>query len=749
MEIIRNISSYYILEGESILDALNKSNKNPVRTIFIIDDKGIIKGVLTDGDLRRWLLANTDNIDFSSPVSRAMNKEFAYGKLSQDRSELHDIFDPKFRALPLIDERGRLVAVAIHNLNNYKIGEKLLSQDSPSFIIAEIGNNHNGDFQLAKELVDRAYSAGADCIKFQMRDLDSLYGKSIQEEKGNADLGTQYTIELLSKFQLSDNELFSIFDYVKSKGSIPLCTPWDTPSLEKLNEYGMEAFKVASADFTNYKFIEEIASKGKLMICSTGMATEKEIREGIKYIQKLGCPFALLHCNSTYPAPFKDINLNYISHLKQLSKGLVGYSGHERDINISIAAVSLGAKIVEKHFTIDKTMEGNDHKVSLLPSEFKNMVTGIRQVEESMGSITDRSLSQGEMMNRENLAKSLVASVDIPAGQKIDEAMIEIRSPGQGLQPNRISDLVGKALGVDKKSGEFFFEDDLNDESTEPKNYNFKRKWGVPVRYHDLDKMRSMSNVKLLEIHLSYTDMTLDFKDFIKDPLDIGLVIHAPELFTGDHTLDLCSLDKDYRELSMRFMKETISLTKELQPYFSQKNVPIVTNVGGFSTSQHLEKKKHKDLYKILADNLEELKTEGIEIIPQTMPPFPWHFGGQQFHNLFVDAESIVEFCEVNDIRICLDASHSQLACNFLKESFIEFTKKVSPYIAHMHLADASGVDGEGLQIDDGDINWKSFCSVIDDLAPQATFIPEIWQGHKNNGQGAWKALHKLATYMD
>ena len=142
--------------------------------------------------------------------------------------------------------------------------------------------------------------------------------------------------------------------------------------------------------------------------------------------------------------------------------------------------------------------------------------------------------------------------------------------------------------------------------------------------------------------------------------------------------------------------------------------------------------------------SLSNLDMSGVEIIPQTMPPFPWHFGGQQFHNLFIDAENIVRFCEKNKMRICLDLSHTKLACNYFKWSFSDFVKKVGPYAAHLHIADASGVDGEGLQIGNGDIDWKNLWKSINLNAKSASLIPEIWQGHKDNGSGMWIALDKL-----
>ena len=279
--------------------------------------------------------------------------------------------------------------------------------------------------------------------------------------------------------------MFAAFDYCKERDILPLCTPWDLESLTLLEKYGMPAYKVASADLTNHDLLRALAKTGKPLICSTGMSTESEITETVSFLQRLGAMYALLHCNSTYPAPFKDVNLAYIDRLKELGDCPVGYSGHERDINVAIAAVAKGAKIIEKHFTLDKSMEGNDHKVSLLPEEFKAMLQGIRQVEEALGTAGERRLSQGELMNRETLAKSLVVNCDLQVGQEITADMIDVKSPGQGLQPNRKSDLIGLTVKRNMKAGDFFYLSDLVQEQVQARNYKFKRPWGIPVRYHD------------------------------------------------------------------------------------------------------------------------------------------------------------------------------------------------------------------------------------------------------------------------
>lgn len=747
MRVVKDFSKFVIFSEDNLLNALNKINVNKSRVIFAVSEGGVLEGVLTDGDVRRWL-TSTGSIDLNTPISAVMNRQFMAASVDVDPDQIRVSLERRVhQAIPLLDSNQRLVAVALFGAPLLEIEGRVVDDAAPTFVIAEIGNNHQGNLAMAHELIEKAAEAGADCAKFQMRDLKTLYKNGDNSNDVGADLGAQYTLDLLRRFQLSDEELFSAFDHCRQHGVIPLCTPWDHSSLEKLERYGLSGYKVASADFTNYGLIESIAATGKPMIISTGMSTEAEILDGVKQLQKLNATYALLHCNSTYPAPFKDVNLKYMCHLKEVSNTIIGYSGHERGISVAIAAVALGAKIIEKHFTLDKVLEGNDHKVSLLPHEFARMVEGIRQVEEALGSHEERRLSQGELMNRETLAKSLVAVIDIPAGTSIDETMITVQSPGQGLQPNRKKELLGKALSSDKKAGDFFFPSDLGEGGTQARNYSFPLQWGVPVRYHDLQHMCTQSNMDVLEIHLSYKDMDLDFKEFINEPLDKGLVVHAPELFAGDHTLDLCAEDESYRQRSVQEMQRVIDLTRRLVTYFRKAARPsIVTNVGGFSANGHLPVSALPALYKRLELSLSQLDVTGVEIIPQTMPPFPWHFGGQQFHNLFVDAESIVAFCQKNKMRVCLDVSHSKLACNHRQESFAEFTRRVMPYAAHLHLADAKGVDGEGLQIGDGDIDWKEFFNQIRSLNVYPSFIPEIWQGHKNGGEGAWKALALLES---
>lgn len=748
VQVERNFTQFVVFAEDSILTALNKITANKSRLIFVVSEAGILQGVLSDGDFRRWI-GSSDGIDLSLPVTAAMNPRCVAAPEGTAGSELAALCSQKIQVIPLLDDHGRVVAVARGARRQLDLAGRAIGADAPAFVIAEIGNNHNGSLELALRLIDAAAEAGADCAKFQMRDMGRLYANAGDSNDMASDLGTQYTLDLLERFQLSDDELFHCFDHALGRGLIPLCTPWDETSLEKLDRWGMAGFKVASADFTNHQLLSAIAATGKPLIASTGMATEQEITAGISHLRRQGAAFVLLHCNSTYPTPFKDVNLRYLQRLAELAEGPVGYSGHERGYAVPVAAVALGAAVVEKHITLDREMEGNDHKVSLLPAEFAAMVAGIRAVEDSLGSEAARSLSQGELMNREVLAKSLVAACAIPAGRPVTREMVRIQSPGQGLQPYRLNDLLGKVLSSAKREGECFFASDLDQPAAQPRPYRFAHRFGLPVRYHDLGTFSGASNLDLVEIHLSYKDVEVDIDAVLPAHVPMGLVVHAPELFAGDHTLDLCSHDPDYRRRSVAELQRVIDLSERLGRRFDcPEPVLLVTNVGGFSSQRHLAPQEREVLLERLVESLAQLHGDGVEIIPQTMPPFPWHFGGQRFHNLFVDADTIEAFCRSQAMRVCLDVSHSKLACNHLHAPFSLFLERILPLTAHLHLADASGVDGEGLQIDEGEVDWASVLRLLGQLAPRASFIPEIWQGHKNNGEGAWLALERLEQHQ-
>jgi len=413
MLIQHDLKDFVVRRDDPLIVALNRISENRCRIIFSVAEGGLLDGVITDGDFRRWIVRQ-ERVDLDAPVHRVAVPVTHFASAGDPAETISALLVPPIDAVPLLDARGRLVAVARRGSAPVRIGSFAVDDEHPAFLIAEIGNNHQGDVNLAKRLVDLAAEAGADCVKFQMRNLATLYRSAAGSGVDAEDLGVQYNLDLLTRFNLPPEQLFDVFDHCRARGILPLCTPWDPDSVDALARYGMEAFKIASADLTNHDLLRRAAAVQKPILLSTGMSTEDEIGEAVALLRRTGTPFIVLHCNSTYPTPFREINLSYLTRLRDIAQAPVGYSGHERGYGVPVAAVALGARVIEKHFTIDRGLEGNDHKVSLLPDEFAAMVKTIREVEASLGSVRPRQISQGERINREMLAKSVVAHCAIP-----------------------------------------------------------------------------------------------------------------------------------------------------------------------------------------------------------------------------------------------------------------------------------------------------------------------------------------------
>ena len=742
MRLSRNLDQYVVRTLDPLKLALDKINNNKSRQVFVTSFDGELEGILTDGDFRRWIIS-TAQISLELPVSEAMNSTYVSALFNNTTAHIESLFSNKIMSVPLLDSNNRLVAIAWKDDGLIRMGDVEIGNEQPAFIIAEIGNNHNGNITLAKHLIDLAVESGANCAKFQLRDFATLY-QDLDTKKAT-DLGAEYTEDLLRRFQLNLDQILDLMQYTEKSGLTPLCTPWDNTSLMNLDANGAIGFKIASADLTNHDLLIAAAKTAKPLIVSTGMSLEHEIKESVAVLKSHGADFALLHCNSTYPTPMQDINLGYMKRLQKIGGGVIGYSGHERGYEVCIAAVANGAKIIEKHLTVDRKMEGTDHRVSLLPDEFAQMVKAIRNVEDAMGSNLVRTMSQGEKLNREVLAKSLTAKYSVKSGHTLTRKDIAIKSPGQGLQPSHLKNLIGVTLSRDVLVGEPFFETDIKGSQIKARSYQFNRLWGIPIRYHDINALTKIGQMDLLEIHLSYRDLEVDITNYFAENFDCELVVHSPELFSGDHILNLASRDPTYLNRSIAELQTVINHTRQLKQYFPKSSRPmIIINAGGFSSDDFLTHEIRSEMYTHVANMLSTVNDQGVEIIIQTMPPFPWHFGGQSHHNLFVRPEEIQEFCQKYGYRLCYDVSHSKLACNYLQESLEFFTDMVAPYTAHLHIADARNTRDEGLQIGEGEIDFVALWRKLSEKCPNASFIPEVWQGHKNSGEGFWLALSKL-----
>lgn len=386
-----------------------------------------------------------------------------------------------------------------------------------------------------------------------------------------------------------------------------------------------------------------------------------------------------------------------------------------------------------------------DHTASLEYNDFKKLVDGIREVELSLGVSSDRKITQGELINRENLSKSIYAKMDIKEGSVFTKEMFEIKSPGQGLNPQFLNKIIGYNAIRDIKAGKALFKSDLGGLIRAKKNYKFNRTWALPVRFHDINSLLQNTQPNSVEFHMSFKDICEDLSHFLTEEYNCEYIVHAPELFEDDHLLDLCTPNEEYRIQSIAHLQRVIDKTLSMKKYFPKTKVPqIVVHCGGFTKDAILPIENRAEYYANLIDSINKLNLDGVELLPENMAPFPWLFGGQRYQNIFIDPDEIIEFCKKTNLRICQDISHSHLACNRFEWDHLEYTKNLAPYTAHYHISDGTGVDGEGIQVGEGNVDFDNIFPIINQLSPDASFIPEVWQGHKNNGEGFWVSLERM-----
>lgn len=314
------------------------------------------------------------------------------------------------------------------------------------YIIAEAGVNHNGSFDLACRLVDAAKAAGADCIKFQTFRAQNLVSRNAgKADYQKATTGDGSQADMLSKLELSYDAFSRLKQYCEEVGITFLSTPFDLESVAFLDALGVPFWKIPSGEVTNLPYLEALAKTGRPVVMSTGMCEMDEIEAALRVLRENGTSdIRLLHCNTEYPTPFADVNLRAMETMRRAFGVEVGYSDHTRGIEVPIAAVALGATIIEKHFTLDRNMEGPDHKASLEPDELAAMVSAIRNIEQALGS-GEKTASPSEQKNIAVARKSIVAKRAIKAGERLTEDNLTVKRPGSGVSPMRWRDVLGTA----------------------------------------------------------------------------------------------------------------------------------------------------------------------------------------------------------------------------------------------------------------------------------------------------------------
>ena len=612
------------------------------------------------------------------------------------------------------------------------------------YVISEIGINHQGSLDTALRLIEVSKKAGADAVKFQKRNLAEIYTEEILNDHTSAEWNLDYLIPLLKEVELSEDEYFIIYNKCRELDIELIVTRFDVMSAEFCSLLDVAAFKIGSMDMVNLPLIEKCASYEKPLIVSTGMWGNIDIK---KTVREFDFDFALLLANSTYPTPYEEINLKYIRQLLWWTD-VVGYSGHERGIAIPIAAIGMGARIIEKHITFDKTQKGPDHKASLLPEEFTEMVKQIRTLEKALGN-GNKKVNQAEKLNKEAFASCAVAKRDLEAGSLLSEGDYIFRSPGKGIFPHEIREFVGDVLRRDVKKGKpiakSHFKEELKIKDWE--KFSFNKSWGVKCRFHDFEEYKQV-NSPVIEFHCSDSDLNIDFKGETKNS---KLIVHAPEIVDRE-LVDLCSRDDRIVKQSLDVLEHSINKTLQIAPKFMGEKPKVVIHLGGMS----LEPIDGKllDISSSMIDRaiknfapLWERYCEKVDLLPENLPPRPWYIGGEWFQYGFMSTFDMRRFCDVFNLGMTYDMCHAALYCNDVGISLLDYTRSVKNIVSHVHISDAVGINGEGHQIHEGCINFEDIFTELSDV--DYTWVTEIWSGHLHSGLGVHRSLKELKKYKN
>lgn len=615
---------------------------------------------------------------------------------------------------------------------------------SPTYIICEVGINHNGSLAEALKLIDAAKEAKVDAVKFQKRSLKDIYSKSILENANSAEWNFDYLIPLLKEYELSEDDYRVIRKKCDELELDLIITPFDEVSADFIAKLGITGFKISSADMTNIGLVQKCASYKLPIIISTGMWNLEDIKQCSEIYKKDKIQFAFLHAQSTYPAPFESLHLKFIDELKKMTP-VFGYSGHERGGFIPIAAVAMGCKIIEKHITFDKNQKGPDHKASMLPEEWSEMVSNIRLLEIALRG--KKEVNQAEKQNKEAFAKSAIANAAFKKGHILLKEDVLFKAPGKGIFPHEIQEYYGKVLKKDISSDHYISKEDF-EEVVSIKNwkkFGFSNTWGIKCRFHDFEEYDVLLP-PVVEFHCSQTDLALNFK-----PKNIHnsseLIVHAPEIFDRE-LFDICSTEERKVNRSLEILQQTIDKTLELSKYFPKKKPKIVVHLGGMSLNIR-EMADTRPLMDNAIKNFKKLKysADDVDIMPENLPSRPWYFGGEWYQHGFASAEDMRYFCDHFNLGMTYDVCHAFLYCQNHKKDLVEYTKTVMPIASHLHISDAKGINGEGLQIYEGDMNFDTLFEAM--KGRKFTWVSEIWSGHLHSGAGTYKCMSLLEKYSN
>ena len=601
------------------------------------------------------------------------------------------------------------------------IFEKFLN----NYLIAEIGINHNGNFNTATQLIDEAAKAGVDAIKFQ-------YRKMISVENEYVEIGDEVLNVELAKNYLNPIQIEKLANHAKRLGIDAGISFFDVRDLADFSCCidNFDFFKVPSVELLNSELISLLLSYGKMVLISTGAHSEQEVELAFKNLASDN--WMPLHCISNYPTLHLNSRLGYITYLSEKWMRPTGYSSHDENWEVCLLAFMTGAKVIERHITLNKKEPGLDHSTSSTPNELAKLARFMSDFKQITNGNSARLLNQGEIINRQNLGKSYFAMNDIAEGHVLNKQDFYYNYPQIGLSKQEFSSYEGRQLIQSCKKGQPITQShftELPELSKSTISYCEIKKVSLPIRFHDYPEIASRFPISRFELHLSRNDIN-NLNAFKPLSSSHNFTIHLPDYQSTTQLLDPFSDVADEKIKANKIINDI----KKFAIQLSKKQVEQITVVGSFSlisTSKNLFYEKCQILQK-------DFDKEGLILAFQWLPPFAWYFGGSKRLDVFNNLEDL-EFISKYQLNICLDTSHFLMGANFYGFNPIETLRKLQSHVVHLHVADAKNFDGEGLQLGEGDPNNKELLREV--LKFTQVKVLEPWQGHLNLYKGFHKAL--------
>jgi len=596
-------------------------------------------------------------------------------------------------------------------------------------VYAEIGINHDGERDKAARLIAEAARAGVAGIKFQYRNLANAYSGQACE------IGDEILIREINKNYLPPEILLELADYARSLKVEAGISFFETADMDDFGQAlsSFQFLKLPSAELTNRELANAMLATGRHVFISTGGHTERQVEDALGRLKTDNwTPF---HCISNYPTALQNPRLGYIKRMQRQWQRDIGYSSHDDHWEICVLAMQMGARVIERHITLDKRGVGLDHSSSSTPDEFRRMCAVSANLGPILAGDEPRTPNQGELVNMQNLGRSYYSVRDLPKGTKIMATDLIYRAPKVGLGREEIDAVLGQPLIEDlKKDGPLIRSTFVKPEALPEAVVEFARDklLSLPVRLHDLAFFQKEIPVQAFEFHLSFKEVASDL-DVSGMDASKRYSVHLPDYINSVQLVDPFSDNPQQRADSRTMLDRTIAFAARLQDR-TGKPVPVL---GSFSVVN----RNKKVFYADHAMLIESYRASGIELLPQWLPPIAWYFGGSVRLDSFNDTQDMMQI-KRHGMNICMDICHLLMGQNFHGFSASESFEDLMPLVRHVHIADAAGFDSEGLMIGEGEP--RNLVVIDRALDVNVIKVIEVWQGHFDRGDGFKKALAAL-----